>query len=86
MKFDQTTLKLVANILVIAGALNWLGVGLQNVNYVGQYAGPNANYVYIAVGLAGAYLLFNILMNFKNGKMEALSVGDLLKMVDEKQQ
>jgi uncharacterized membrane protein YuzA (DUF378 family) len=58
----QENLKLVATIIVIVGALNWLGVGLQNTNYVAQAAGANAPHVFTAVGVAGiylAYLMFN---------------------------
>lgn len=72
MNVDPTTLKLVANILVIAGALNWLGVGAQGVNYVSQFAGANAQYIYVLVGVAGAYLLYNMVVNYTNsGKLEA---------------
>lgn len=47
----------VALILVCVGALNWLSIGLQNTDYVSRYAGENAKMVFIAVGIAGAYLL-----------------------------
>jgi uncharacterized membrane protein YuzA (DUF378 family) len=85
MNFDPATLKLVANILVIVGALNWLSIGAQGVNYVSQYAGPNDKYVYLLVGLAGAYLLYNMIVNYtKSGKLEALTAAELLALTEEK--
>jgi uncharacterized membrane protein YuzA (DUF378 family) len=70
--FTQANLKLVATILVIAGALNWLSIGTQNPNFVGQLAGSNANYVYIAVGAAGVYLAYLLFTGYrKSGKLEA---------------
>lgn len=64
--------KLIATILVIAGALNWLAIGVQNTNLVAQLAGPNSNYVYIAVGAAGIYLAYLIFTGYRtSGKLEA---------------
>lgn len=69
--FTQENLKLVATILVIVGALNWLGVGLQNTNYVSQFVGPNATHVFTAVGVAGVYLAYLMVMNYRaTGKVE----------------
>lgn len=69
--FTQENLKLVATILVIVGALNWLGVGLQNTNYVAQAVGPNAPHVFTAVGAAGVYLAYLMAMNYRaTGKVE----------------
>jgi uncharacterized membrane protein YuzA (DUF378 family) len=72
MNVDSSTLKLVANILVIVGALNWLSIGAQNVNYVPQLVGgESAQYVYLLVGVAGLYLVYNMFMNYsKSGKLE----------------
>lgn len=68
----QANLKLVATILVIAGALNWLGLALQNTNYVAQLAGENSKFVYIAVGAAGVYLAYLLFDGYKKtGKLEA---------------
>lgn len=50
-------------ILVIIGALNWLLVGLFNLDLVDKLLGgiPTlAKIVYILVGLSGIYLLINI--------------------------
>jgi uncharacterized membrane protein YuzA (DUF378 family) len=70
--FTQANLKLVATILVIAGALNWLSIGTQNANFVGQLTGSNANYVYIAVGIAGVYLAYLIFIGYRqSGSLEA---------------
>lgn len=69
--FTQANLKLVATILVIVGALNWLGVGLQNTNYVSQVAGANAPHVFTAVGVAGAYLAYLMVTGYRQtGRIE----------------
>ena len=47
----------IALVLVCVGALNWLAIGLQNTDYVSRFAGEHAKFVFIAVGIAGAYLL-----------------------------
>lgn len=53
---SQDKIKLVAYILVLAGAINWLGVGLQGVDYVASLAGGYSKYIYITVGVAGLFL------------------------------
>lgn len=74
---NQATLKLVATILVIAGALNWLSIGTQNPNFVSQLAGQNANYVYIAVGAAGIYLAYLLFTGYRaTGRLEAYEDED----------
>lgn len=52
----QDKIKLVAYILVLAGAINWLGVGLQGVDYVASLTGGYSKYIYITVGVAGLFL------------------------------
>lgn len=70
--FTQANFKLVATILVIVGALNWLGVGLQNTNYVAQAAGANAPHVFTAVGVAGIYLAYLMFTGYsETGRLEA---------------
>ncbi len=56
--FTQENFLVVSLILAIAGALNWLGVGVMNVNYVALLTGNFASYIYIAVGVAGIYLAY----------------------------
>lgn len=68
--FKANPIMLIANIIVIVGALNWLGVGLQNVNYVSRYLGNNAQMVFILVGLAGVYLTYTKIMWFMNPTSE----------------
>jgi uncharacterized membrane protein YuzA (DUF378 family) len=69
---SQANLKLIATILVIAGAFNWLVIGLQNANIVSKLAGQYSNYVYIAVGVAGIYLTYLIFAGYKTtGLIEA---------------
>jgi uncharacterized membrane protein YuzA (DUF378 family) len=69
--FTKANLKLIATILVIVGSLNWLGVGLQNINYVSQFSGKNATYIFTAVGVAGIYLAYLMLTNYsETGRLE----------------
>jgi|688.fasta_scaffold973201_2 uncharacterized membrane protein YuzA (DUF378 family) len=70
--FTKANIKLIATILVIVGALNWLGVGLQNTNYVSKFAGENASYVFTAVGVAGIYLVYLMFTNYsETGRLES---------------
>ena len=63
--FKKNPIMVISNLLVIIGALNWLGIGLMNTNYVLQYSGSQyARYIFILVGLAGVYLAYNKLMWF----------------------
>jgi uncharacterized membrane protein YuzA (DUF378 family) len=76
--------KLIATILVIAGALNWLAIGVQNTNFVAQLAGPNSNYVYIAVGAAGIYLAYLIFTGYrKSGRLEAYDDEDVYESYED---
>ncbi|OGH18692.1 MAG: hypothetical protein A3C22_00795 [Candidatus Levybacteria bacterium RIFCSPHIGHO2_02_FULL_37_10] len=55
-------LQQVANILVLAGAINWGLVGLLNLNLVSTVLGSVAGLekiVYILVGLSGVLMLVN---------------------------
>lgn len=77
-------LKLIATILVIAGALNWLAIGIQNTNYVAQLTGQNSNYVYIAVGAAGIYLAYLIFTGYrKTGVVEAYDDEDIYESYED---
>lgn len=65
--FKSHPVMLISNILVIVGALNWLAVGLLRTDYVTQLAGHEyAKYIFIIVGLAGAYLAYHKVMWFMN--------------------
>ena len=58
-------LSLIAKNLVIIGAIVWLLIGLQGVNYVEMLLGPSyAKYVYILVGLAGLFMIYREIMWF----------------------
>lgn len=54
------TVKLVAFILVIIGALNWGLVGAFSFDVVTKIFGPGtiARIIYILVGLSGLFLIF----------------------------
>ena len=57
------TTSIIAFILAIVGALNWLLVGLFRFNLVGwalSFLPMLSNVVYILVGLAGLWLIFFI--------------------------
>lgn len=61
--FKKNPIMVISNLLVIIGALNWLGIGLMNTNYVLQYSGSQyARYIFILVGLAGVYLAYHTVM------------------------
>lgn len=81
---EQATLKLIATILVIVGSLNWLVIGLQRTNLVSQIAGPNSNFVYIAVGAAGIYLAYLIFTEYKKtGRIEAYEDEQVYDYMDD---
>jgi uncharacterized membrane protein YuzA (DUF378 family) len=55
---------LIATILVIVGALNWLSVGVLNMNPVHDVVGvEHSNKVYTLVGVAGIFLAVHLAMN-----------------------
>ena len=63
--FKAHPIMLISNLLVIIGALNWLGIGLLKTDYVIQLLGSeNAKYIFIVVGLAGVYLAYHKIMWF----------------------
>lgn len=85
--FKAHPVMLISNLLVIVGALNWLAVGLLRTDYVTQLAGAvNAKYVFIAVGLAGAYLAYHKLMWFmgKNSTTTTVAVEHMCNVKDGK--
>jgi uncharacterized membrane protein YuzA (DUF378 family) len=55
--FKNDPINTTALLLVYVGALNWLSIGLQNIDYVSRFAGEHAKMIFIAVGIAGVYLL-----------------------------
>ena len=75
--FKAHPIMLISNLLVIVGALNWLGIGLLKTDYVIQLLGSeNAKYIFILVGLAGVYLAYYKVMWFmeKSEKSENIIV------------
>lgn len=53
---QKRPLKVITQILLIIGALNWLSFGLQHKDLVLPVVGAQyASYVYILVGLAGVF-------------------------------
>ena len=62
--FQADPVNLIAQILVIIGAINWLGIGLQNTNYVSVYLFDYSKLIYTAVGAAGLYLAYKKVMEF----------------------
>lgn len=59
---SEKTLRFIAYILVLVGAINWGLVGLAGLNLVGAILGGPmsllARLVYIIVGVAGGYLIY----------------------------
>ena len=64
--FKQNPILIIANILVILGALNWLGVAFSNTNYVAHVTGSYTRDLLIIIGLAGVYLAYKKVMWFVN--------------------
>ena len=63
------SLKLVALILVIVGALNWLSAGVMGKDLVSKVLGDNvARPIYVLVGVAGVVLAACLLMPKKDEK------------------
>lgn len=63
--FNDHPVMLIANLLVIIGALNWLAVGLLHADYVTQLVGSEySKYIFILVGIAGIYLAYYKIMWF----------------------
>ena len=62
--FQKNPVMVIANILVILGALNWLGVALSNTNYAAHLTGSYTKYLLIVIGLAGVYLAYHKVMWF----------------------
>lgn len=60
--FKSNPVGIIVHILLIAGALNWLGVSLMQTNYVAQFTGQYAVHVFTLVGLAGVYALYKFVM------------------------
>ena len=60
--FSQHPISFIAKLLIIVGALNWLGIALNGTNYVYNTFGNNSNNVYLIVGFAGLFLLLRELL------------------------
>ncbi len=59
------TLYLIASIIILIGAINWGMIGFFGINLVKQFndltlnSNSFENIIYIIVGLAGIFMLFN---------------------------
>jgi uncharacterized membrane protein YuzA (DUF378 family) len=65
--FKVHPLKLIAELFVIVGALNWLSIGLFNKDFVANIAKSNSKYVYLFVGICGIYVLICKLIWISHG-------------------
>ncbi len=76
---------IIAFILVIAGAVNWLTIGMLQYDYVAGIFGTQSNIfsrlIYAIIGIAGVYLFFCAL--FRGGKLH-LSLRKAKNKMDEK--
>lgn len=65
---------LIATVLVIVGALNWLSIGTMQYDFVDALVGPMyAKHVYTLVGVAGLLLIVHKAMKFSSqGKAATL--------------
>jgi uncharacterized protein len=59
---QEGMLKMIANILVLVGGINWGLIGLGDINIVGLIFGGGmsllSRLVYILVGVSAAYLVY----------------------------
>jgi uncharacterized membrane protein YuzA (DUF378 family) len=67
LAFKVHPIKIIAELLVIIGSLNWLYIGLFNRDFVAEIAKSNSKYVYILVGAAAIYCLIFKLIWFSRG-------------------
>lgn len=59
---------IIATVLVIVGALNWLSIGVLDYNFVDAVIGPMyAKHVYTLVGVAGILLVIRKVMKYTSG-------------------
>ena len=58
---NVATLRLISWILVIIGGINWLLIGLINLNLVAMIFGESmiSRLIYIIVGLAACYMIYD---------------------------
>jgi uncharacterized membrane protein YuzA (DUF378 family) len=64
--FDEKMISLIAQILLIAGALNWGALATYNMDLVNRFAGPAmGTYVKMAVAAAGIYAAYALFMSFQ---------------------
>jgi uncharacterized membrane protein YuzA (DUF378 family) len=64
--FDEKMISLIAQILLIAGALNWGSLATYNMDLVNRFAGPAiGTYVKMAVAVAGIYAAYALFMSFQ---------------------
>lgn len=84
--FTEHPVYLIANLLVIVGALVWLGVGALHTNYVTKFLPAQyANYVFILVGVAGIITLYQKVMMIK-ASTEHMTVDEILTKYNQTQQ
>jgi uncharacterized membrane protein YuzA (DUF378 family) len=78
----STPITIITQIIVIVGALNWLAIGALKTDYVTKFLPEYAQYVFIAVGIAGIYQLYVLLNSYSETQLPS-SVNDLLKPIRE---
>jgi uncharacterized membrane protein YuzA (DUF378 family) len=59
----QAIISLISAVLVIAGAINWLAIGLYDKDLVEHITPDHAKKVYIAVGVAGIHQAVKLVMS-----------------------
>jgi uncharacterized membrane protein YuzA (DUF378 family) len=52
------SIETLTQILIIVGAINWLGVGLTNTDYVTKFLSKYAKIIFVLVGVAGLHQLY----------------------------
>lgn len=78
-------IKIVAFLLVVTGAINWLTIGMLQYDFIAGIFGTQANIfsrlIYATIGIAGVYIALTTL--FKGGKLY-LSFRKAKNISDEK--
>jgi uncharacterized membrane protein YuzA (DUF378 family) len=60
--FARHPIQLIAEFLIIVGALNWLTIGFFNYDFVTKLFKSFSKYIFMTVGIAGVIRLFHKLM------------------------
>ena len=81
MQTIHQKLHFIATALVMIGSLNYLSIGISNSNIVQNVLKKNAKYAFIAVGVAGSYLLLLKLVDLWNLHKDSIQVPAVISNI-----